>query len=261
VRRPAFAWRRRRVSPGVRRSPTPCDDPFVSAEDRTARSSLDKPGAFRALAWIPVGVAAGILVVACFLPAFEIAIEAAIGAGAEQRSFRYSQELSIAGDLLPIGLVPLGAGLVLVGLALVGLARGTFAWACVASLLVALALGAIVFDTDDRRLGWTGASGVIGYEKPNGGPLLQPALDDLRAAAERTPEARNPGWTLGGDDAYAARGLYGWQILLWSSLALCWLTGYRVLRLGLGPWSSVALVIAVTAAVFVWLVLRALGNE
>jgi hypothetical protein len=213
------------------------------------------------LAWAPVLVAAGVLVTSCFLPTFEIAIEASIGAGAEQQSFRYAEVLSIAGDLLLFGLIPLGAGVILVGLALLGLARGTIPWACVASLLLALLLAAIVFDTEDKRLGWTGSHGVVGYEQPNGGPLLQQAIDDLHADAEQTPEARNPGWTLSGDNAYAARGLYGWRVFLWSSLALCWLTGYRLVRLGLGPFASVGIILVVTAAVFVWLVVRALTNE
>jgi hypothetical protein len=128
-------------------------------------------------------------------------------------------------------------------------------------LLAALLLAVIVFDTEDRRLGWTGPHGVMGYEKPNGGPLLQSAVDDLQAHAKRAPEARDPGWTLSGEDSYAARGLYGWQLFLWSSLVVCWLTGYRLLRLRLGRITSVAVVLAVTAVVFVWLVLRALGNE
>jgi hypothetical protein len=138
------------------------------------------------LAWAPVLVAAGVLVSSCFLPTFEIAIEASIGAGAEQQSFRYAEVLSIAGDLLLFGLIPLGAGVILVGLALLGLARGTIPWACVASLLLALLLAAIVFDTEDKRLGWTGSHGVVGYEQPNGGPLLQRAID----VCTRTPYRR-----------------------------------------------------------------------
>ena len=43
----------------------------------------------------------------------------------------------------------------------------------------AAALAFVVFDTEDQRLYWAGSSGVIGYESPHGGPLLQPALDDL----------------------------------------------------------------------------------
>lgn len=213
------------------------------------------------LAWAPVLVAAGVLVTSCFLPTFEIAIEASIGAGFEEQSFRYTEVVSIASDLLPFGLIPLGAGVILVGLALLGLARGTIPWACVASLLLASLLAAIVFDTEDKRLTWTGPHGVVGYEQPNGGPLLQQAIDDLHADAEQTPEARNPGWTLSGDNAYAARGLYGWRVFLWSSLALCWLTGYRLVRLGLGPFASAGIILVVTAAVFVWLVVRTLTNE
>jgi hypothetical protein len=118
-----------------------------------------------------------------------------------------------------------------------------------------------VFDTEDKRLQWAGARGVIGYESPHGGPLLQPPLDDLKATARASPEARNPGWELsGGVDGYSSRGLTGWRVFLWSSLALLWLTVYRLVRLALRPWASVGVVAGVTAVSFVWLVLRGLSG-
>jgi hypothetical protein len=212
------------------------------------------------LSWAGIGLAGATVVVACFLPMFELAIEAIIGADAEQRSFRYSRELTLAGDLRPFGLLPLAAGLALVGAAVAGLHRGTRPWLVVASFVLAIALAILVFDTEDNRLGWTGHAGVVGYEEPNGGPLLQPALDDLQTMARRSPEAQEPGWELGSEHGYAARGLDGWRIFLWSSLALVWLTGYRLARLQLRPGASIALVAGVTAAVLVWLFLRALSS-
>jgi hypothetical protein len=221
---------------------------------------LERSRNTHALSWAGIGLAGAAVVVACFLPTFEIAIEASIGAGSEQRSFRYSRALTLAGDLRPFGLLPLAAGLALVGAAVAGLHRGTWRWLVVASFVLASALAILVFDTEDRRLGWTGDAGVVGYEEPNGGPLFQPALDDLHTMARRSPEAREAGWELGGENWYAARGLDGWRIFLWSSLALVWLTGYRLARLQLRPAASTALVVSVTAAVLVWLVVRALSG-
>ena len=95
-------------------------------------------------------------------------------------------------------------------------AIGLAAAALVAAFAISagLTLGAI--DTAGR-LDWPGGAGTIGYESPHGGPLLQPTLDDLKAAARRSPEARNPTWQLSGEDYYAARGLGGWG----------WLSGRR----------------------------------
>ena len=164
------------------------------------------------LSWSAVGVAAGALVVACFVPSLEIAIEAIIGAGNAQRGFRYERQLALAFDVGWPGPLAVVAGLAL----------------------------------------------VIAYESPHGGPLLQPALDDLKAEARASPEARNPGWTLGGEHNFSSRGLTAWRVFLWATLALLWLTGYRLSRLALRPLASVSLVAAATAAIFAWLVLRSL---
>jgi len=108
-------------------------------------------------------------------------------------------------------------------------AIGLAAAALVAAFAISagLTLGAI--DTAGR-LDWPGGAGTIGYESPHGGPLLQPTLDDLKAAARRSPEARNPTSQLSGEDYYAARGLGGWRLALWSAVALGCLTGYRLAR-------------------------------
>jgi hypothetical protein len=47
-------------------------------------------------------------------------------------------------------------------------------------------------------------------------------------------------------------------VFLWSTLTLTWLTGFLVARLRLRPLPSALLVLGMTAAVFVWLVLRAI---
>jgi hypothetical protein len=138
---------------------------------------------------------------------------------------------------------------------------GSRQWLVVASFVTAAALGLLVFDTEDKRLQWAGGGGVVGYESPHGGPLLQPALDDLKAEARATREARNPGWELtGGEDGFSSRGLTAWRVFAWSTIALLWLTGYRLARLVVRPWPAAFLVLGVTAVVFVWLVLRALSR-
>jgi hypothetical protein len=214
-----------------------------------------------ALSWTAIGVAAAALVVACFVASLEIAIEAYIGAGNEQRGFSYDRELTLAFDVGWPGPLAVVGGLALVAAGVAGIVVGSRRWLVVASFVVAMALGALVFDTEDQRLQWAGRGGVIGYESPHGGPLLQPPLDDLKAEARASPEARDPGWTLlGGEYGFSSRGLPAWRVFLWSTLALLWVTGYRLARLALRPWAAVWLVIAVTAAIIVWLFLRGLSR-
>jgi hypothetical protein len=222
---------------------------------------VDRLRAHDVLSWTAIGVAAAVLVVACFLASLEIAIEASIGAGDAQRTFRYERELALAFDVGWPGPLAVVAGLALVAAAVTGIVVGSRRWLVVGSFVVAVALGLLVFDTEDQRLYWAGARGVIGYESPHGGPLLQPALDDLKAEARAAPEARNSGWELtGGEHGFSSRGLTAWRVFLWSTLALLWLIGYRLARLGLRPWASLCLVVAVTTAIFVWLVLRGLSR-
>lgn len=211
------------------------------------------------LSWSAVGIGAAVLVVACFVASLEIAIVASIGADDEQRVFRYERELALAFDVGWPGPLALVAGLALVAAAVTGIVAGSRPWLVVASFAVAVALALLVFDTEDQRLDWAGRTGVIGYESPHGGPLLQPPLDDLKAEARASSEARNPGWELtGGEDGFSSRGLTAWRFFFWSALTLVWLTGYRLSRLALQPLASVCLVAAATAAIFVWVVLRAL---
>jgi hypothetical protein len=210
------------------------------------------------LSWSAVAAAAAALVVACFVASLEIAISAFIGAGNEQRGFSYERELALAFDVGWPGPLALVAGLALVAAAVTGIVVGSRPWLVVASFAVAVALGLLVFDTEDQRLSWAGP-GVVGYESPHGGPLLQPALDELQAEARASSEARNPGWKLtGGEHGFSSRGLTAWRVFLWSVLALLWLTGYRLSRLALRPVASVSLVAVATAAFFVWWVLRTL---
>jgi hypothetical protein len=211
------------------------------------------------LGWVAIGVAAAAAAVACFLPAFELAIEASIGAGEEQQSFRYADELTIATHLLPFGLLPLAAAVALLVAAAAAVVLGSRTWLVVAAFAVACGLGILVYDTDER-LQWVSAGGVVGYEEPSGGPLLQPALDDLEARARSSPEAQEPGWELFSENGYASRGLRGWDVMKWSALALFWLTAYRLARLRLGVFTSVLAVAATSAALVVWVFWRWLNE-
>jgi len=212
------------------------------------------------LSWSAVGVAAAALVVACLVPSLEILISAGIGAGFEGRVFHYERELALAFDVGWPGPLALVAGLALVAAAVAGIVVGSRPWLVIASFAVAVALGLLLFDTEDQRLSWAGP-GVVGYESPHGGPLLQPALDELKAEARASPEARNPGWELAGEHAFSSRGLTAWRVFLWSTLALLWLTGYRLSLLALRPVASVSLVAVATAAFFVWLGLHTLTRS
>jgi hypothetical protein len=210
------------------------------------------------LGWAAIGLAAIGVVVSCVLPAFELAIEGFIGAGSEQRGFRYTSELTLAGDLRPGGLLPLAAALALVAAAVAGMALGSRWWLVFGSLAVACSLGVLVLDTEER-LDWP-EGGVIGYDEPSGGPLLQQGVDELQARARRSPEAQEPGWELLAENGYAARGRIGWTVLRWSALALFWLTAFRLARLRLGVAWSVVIVAAVSLAIAAWLFFRALSR-
>jgi hypothetical protein len=83
----------------------------------------------------------------------------------------------------------------------------------------------------------------------------------LHTSARRTREAQDPGWTLTGDeDGYASRGLVGWRIFLWPTIALVWLTGYRLARLLFRPLPSALLVVGGSVLVAFSLLARAIGN-
>jgi hypothetical protein len=206
-------------------------------------------------------MAAACLIAACFVPAFEIRIEAYIGAGATQQSFDYDRRLSVVLDAVPFGLLPLVAGVFLLVAGVFAAIRRPSPWLVVTTFVVAVGLAVLVFDTEDRRLDWPGRAGVIGYETDNGGPLLGPGLDDLQAAAKASPEAQRPGWTLvGGRYGYASRGLFGWRVFLWSTLVLVWLSGYQLARLRLRPIPAALLVVGVSVVVALWLALRAFSR-
>ncbi len=163
------------------------------------------------VAWAAVGALSLATLVACALPAFQIATDAYIGAGSEQQTFTYSRKLGL-GDLRPWSLVVPAGALALLGLSVAALRRGNLAALAVPAAVVA-ALGTIAVIDLGGRMNWGDGVGVIGYSKPSGGVVLQPALDDLKADARRSPEGRRPGWVLLSEHGYRARPLAGWRFL------------------------------------------------
>jgi hypothetical protein len=220
---------------------------------------LGRLRAHHALSWSAIGLVGVILAVACLLPAFELRIGAYVGAGSTQESFDYSHRVTAIGTSWR-GVLLVVAGLAVVAAGGAGAVLGVRPWLVVGSAALAVGLLALAIDTQGR-LDWAEGAAVIGYESPHGGPLLQPALDELKADARRSPEARDPGWTLtGGEDGYAGRSLRGWKVFLWGSVVLAWLTAYRVARLVVRPLRSVVVVAVLTVGVLVWLVLRSLSG-
>ena len=212
------------------------------------------------LSWAAVGAVAITAAVACVLPAFEIGLGASIGAGNGQRGFDYQRRLTPLIDLRPWSLLMLAAALVLLATSATALLWGNrpvlVALACAVALLSLRA----VLSVNDAVV-WSEANGVIGYEQPNGGRLLQPAIDELKADARRSPEARQPGWALlGGEHGYRARGLVGWWLLQRLVVVASLLTAYQVFRSFLPLWRAVALTAITTFVVLVWLFLQALSE-
>lgn len=218
------------------------------------------------LGWAATGVAAAAVVVASVLPAVGLAIHAYIGAGATQRTFRYARDFSFAGDLRWLGLVPLVAGLLLLAAATLAVDRGSRAWIVLGSFTVALGLGWFALATSERLGGEAHAVGE--YHGVHG--VLQPGLRELQAEARRWPEARDPGWTLIGEESadasangYSADGLAGWKVLAAATIVLLWLTAYRVARrrLRLGARGSIVAVSSATVVSWAWILLRALNRS
>ena len=212
--------------------------------------------------WAAIAVAAAVLVLACALPAVHLTIEAFIGAGAAQRSFRYARDLSFVGDLRPLGLVPLVAGLLLLAAAALAIVRGSSTWFQCSGHSRSRSASA---GSRSRRASASAreAHAVSDYKGVHG--ILQTGIHDLRAEARRSPEAKAAGWTLASQESvaaaendYSADGLVGWTLLADATLVLLWLTAYRVARLRFGVRASIVAVAAATAATTVWLVLRGL---
>jgi len=226
---------------------------MLEAVRRVATSGRRRDAAF----WGAVAVASAATLVASALPTFEIGLVAYIGAGNEQRGFEYTRELTLLHDLRPWSLAAIGAQLALLALAAAALVGGTRAWIVLVACAISLLGLRGVIDTEER-LGWPEASGVVGYDEPSAGRLLQPELDRLKRDARRSPEAASPEWELlGGEHGYRARGLVGWRVIERVAVALALLTTYRTFRLFLRPAPALVATAAAAIAVVLWLVVEA----
>lgn len=210
--------------------------------------------------WAALGVVASAGLIACWRPAFEIGLSAYIGAGEDQRGFDYERELTPLTNLRPWSLLIVAAAMLLLVTSVAALVWGN------RPILVFLACGIALLslraalDVDDRLV-WSEGSGVIGYDEPSGGPLLQPAINELKVDARLSPEARDPGWELlGGEDGYRARGLDAWWLLLRLAVVASLLAAFRAFRLFLRPWPALALTSVAALAGLVWLIVRDLSG-
>jgi hypothetical protein len=90
--------------------------------------------------------------------------------------------------------------------------------------------------------------------------LLQPALDDLKADARRSPEGRRPGWEVLSEHGYRARPLAGWKLVTLAIPLLAFLTSFQMFRLFLDPGHSLTVTAVLCLLVLAWLFLRGLSN-
>ena len=182
--------------------------------------------------WAALGVVASAGLVACWRPAFEIGLSAYIGAGEDQRGFDYERELTPLTNLRPWSLLIVAAAMLLLVTSVAALVWGN------RPILVFLACGIALLslraalDVDDRLV-WSEGSGVIGYDEPSGGPLLQPAINELKV--DDTPFPGGPGPAAGNcwaaRTAYRARGLDAWWLLLRLAVVASLLAAFRAFRL------------------------------
>jgi hypothetical protein len=210
--------------------------------------------------WAVIGVAALAAAVACTRPMFEIGIGAYIGGGDEQRGFDYDRVLTPLTDLRPWSLVMLAAALILLVTTVVALIWGNRPILVLVACAVALLSLGAALNIDDR-LGWVELGGVVGYEEPHGGRLLQPAIDELKADARRSPEAQEPGWELvGGKYGYRSRGLDAWWLVLRLTIVVSILAAFRGCRLFVRFWPAVAFTVVGTFGALVVLIFQALSR-
>ncbi len=207
-----------------------------------------------------LGLCAAIALLATGLPTFEVAIQGYSGGANDQRTFDYTGRLTPLTEMWPEASWIVLPALALLGLSLAALHWGSSAWLVLPACLVALLCLRGAFDIESRLV-WAEMEGVIGYEQAHGGVLLQPSLDDLKARARSSREARDPRWELvGGEHGYRARGLEGWWLLWRTTMIAALLGAYRAARLWFAQRYAIAITAVASLAVVVWLLLEGLGG-
>jgi hypothetical protein len=164
------------------------------------------------LYWTAAALCGGACVVATFLPAFRVRLEASIGAGDTQQTFDYVRTWSLVEYGTTFAIAAVGACVLLTVVAVAGLRAGTST-----ALLVAvgvLALGLSVFTTtagfNESGLGGSGQESCPSWNDC-GGAVLGPAVRDLHGDALDEPEAKDPEYEL--LPGYAADRRFGWLVI------------------------------------------------
>lgn len=166
----------------------------------------------RRLYWTAAALCGGACVVATFLPAFSVRLEASIGAGDTQQTFDYERTWSLVEYGTALAIAAVVASVLLTVVAVAGLRAGT-STALLATLGV-IALGLSVFTTAAGfNEGWIGSSGQESCPSWNdcGGSVLGPAVRELHRDALEKPEAKDPEYEL--LPGYAASRRSGWLVL------------------------------------------------
>jgi hypothetical protein len=150
--------------------------------------------------------------VATFLPAFQVRLEASIGAGDTQQTFDYERTWSIIGYGTWPAVAAVVASVLLTVVAVAGLRAGTST-----ALLVAvgvIALGLSVFTTtagfNEGSLGGSGQESCPSWGDC-GGSVLGPAVRELHRDALKEPEAKDPEYEL--LPGYASEPRFGWHVI------------------------------------------------
>jgi hypothetical protein len=202
-------------------------------------------------------VAGALILIGCLLPAFELYLEASIGAGDDQRVFRFDRELTFATYHEPGALVFPFAGIVLLATGLAGVR-----WPRVPLILTAVAVTIPAFVQTVRTVDIQTGPEDVGVTLCDESRLehcvyyLAPAIRDFRADILREPIARRPEFDGPSRGDYNVRLLTGWLLVGWTVAIYSLFAWFRpLLFLKLRPWQTVAVYALLLVVVFV-IVLR-----
>jgi hypothetical protein len=136
------------------------------------------------------------------------------------------------------------------------------AWLAAGILAASIGLAVLQGVADSGVVRWTVDDDPRVYAFQGGaGPLVESAVDRLRADAEESDEAADPTWRLTGDEhEFGITQRTGWTLLSAATPLLFLLGAYRVARLRLSPCPAALAAVTVTVAALVWLFLRFLDE-
>ena len=173
-------------------------------------------------------VAGGLVLLGCVLPTWTVGLDAAVGAGEEQRAYNFDRDLHAITYGEPGSLVfPLG-GIALGALGIVGLAR-PHRWVVFAVAGVATVLSVQAIRTTDYLRGGD-EPGVYTCEAERLDDcvgFLAPAVRDLRAEILRKPIAQEPEFLGSGERSYRSGGRSGWTLMGWTIAVFSFVAWFR----------------------------------